>query len=558
MDEINKIRGRISKLQSQRSEELEILRRMTSCRRRKHSFGKFDIFKGSVLRKYETKIRVLRERIDELQRGTGDEYERDKGMEEDDDLSPEFTSCDPRRDRDDDEEDHENEGGDDEESSFSEVTDGQPIGDDDDDDSDDDDDDDYDDGANADGSDEDSEPEIVSVRNGERKRTIIEIESDSDDSSSFGKLDLDENQESADNNRTYDDDNYDDGGADDDERVAGIENDDVDGRDGATCGVVGGGEMPISGDGYFIPDRNFESEDGDEEVDNEEEDDDDGDIEEIERYHASNIERSRLSMAVQGFRCPPSAQNSSNDDGRVGRALDNATSWEPFDPDSVEHRGRTYRRNHCYVMETDAVTRIVGIKRFPSKDTAECILIERFEDTFIGTEDDGSDWVAPDYLKGTYVQVFKCIENRNLTELVREAENVRVIPKLIYERQTPGDWHRFGYFYDRVNIRQKGGSKRSGIRMLEVFAGAGGSLLGYKNEGFDSVMAIENDGDAGETLTKNNPDLNVYDKGCVRKFVDDYETLKCALGRIDHVSSMFLIPLRSLRCVAKRLWYLSS
>lgn len=87
------------------------------------------------------------------------------------------------------------------------------------------------------------------------------------------------------------------------------------------------------------------------------------------------------------------------------------------------------------------------------------------------------------------------------------------------------------------------------MRALEVFAGAGGSLLGYKNAGFRSVMAVENDGDAVRTLMLNNPDLNVYE-GCVRKFIRDYETLKCALGRIDHVSSIyfgFRID-RALRC----------
>jgi hypothetical protein len=182
----------------------------------------------------------------------------------------------------------------------------------------------------------------------------------------------------------------------------------------------------------------------------------------------------------------------------------------------------------------------VGIRCFPSKDTAECILIERFEDTFLGIEDDGSGWVAPDYFKGTYLQVHKSINNLNLRELVGESDDVTVMPKLIYEAQTPGNWSTFGYFYDKVEIMQRRGKKRPGMRMLEVFAGAGGSLLGYKNEGFDSVMAIENDGDAVKTLKLNNPGLKVCE-GCVRKFVDDYETLKCALGRIDHVSSMFRI-----------------
>lgn len=103
-------------------------------------------------------------------------------------------------------------------------------------------------------------------------------------------------------------------------------------------------------------------------------------------------------------------------------------------------------------------------------------------------------------------------------------------------------------------MRGRGGGRRD-MRALEVFAGAGGSLLGYRNAGFRSVMAVENDGDAVRTLMLNNPDLNVYE-GCVRKFIRDYETLKCALGRIDHVSSIiFRIPHRS--CFALRRGHLT-
>ena len=39
---------------------------------------------------------------------------------------------------------------------------------------------------------------------------------------------------------------------------------------------------------------------------------------------------------------------------------------------------------------------------------------------------------------------------------------------------------------------------------MECFAGAGGSLIGYHEEGFKTVMAVEIDGDAVETLKANN------------------------------------------------------
>jgi DNA (cytosine-5)-methyltransferase 1 len=59
-------------------------------------------------------------------------------------------------------------------------------------------------------------------------------------------------------------------------------------------------------------------------------------------------------------------------------------------------------------------------------------------------------------------------------------------------------------------------------------------LHSYHNNGFDTVMAVENDPDAVRTLKENNPWVKVYD-GCIKKFLHDYDTLACALGRIDHI-----------------------
>lgn len=198
---------------------------------------------------------------------------------------------------------------------------------------------------------------------------------------------------------------------------------------------------------------------------------------------------------------------------------------------TVEFCGKTYHKNHCYVlMDMDAV---VGIQHFLTNDTAQCILIVRFDDTILGIEDEGSEYKA-DYMIGKHVQVNNRIKSISLSRIEREADDITCMPRLIYQDQTPGNWYTFGYFYDRAELVQRRGKKRHDIRSLEVFAGAGGSTLGYKNNGFDTVMAVENDSDAVATLKLNNPEIHVYN-GCIRKFMDDYETLKCALGRIDHV-----------------------
>lgn len=74
------------------------------------------------------------------------------------------------------------------------------------------------------------------------------------------------------------------------------------------------------------------------------------------------------------------------------------------------------------------------------------------------------------------------------------------------------------------------------MRSLELFAGAGGSLIGYHDEGFETAMAVEIDEDAAHTLRANNPEVKVF-QGCVRNFLEelDSDTTIIALGRIDHI-----------------------
>jgi len=49
----------------------------------------------------------------------------------------------------------------------------------------------------------------------------------------------------------------------------------------------------------------------------------------------------------------------------------------------------------------------------------------------------------------------------------------------------------------------------SDLRCLEICAGAGGQSLGLEQAGFSHVAAVEIDGDACETLTRNRPEWNV-------------------------------------------------
>ena len=274
--------------------------------------------------------------------------------------------------------------------------------------------------------------------------------------------------------------------------------------------------------------------DSDEEED-EDEDDNNG---EIERYHISKIKQSKLTMATQGFRCQAMSNGSTDTD--TDTADDNATGSNkakhgtsledhtPFDPSSIEYENKIFHTNHCYTLkEGDA---IVGIKHFTSKDTAHCVLIVRFEDTLLGTEDEGLEYKA-DYLVGSYVQVYNCNENINLSKLGNESDEVDSIPRLIYQPQTHGDWYTFGYFYDRNELMSRRIKRRVGsVRSLECFVGAGGSLQGYKNVGFETICAIDNDHDAVATLKLNHPKLNTFEGD-----IEDFKEHVGVIGSIDHI-----------------------
>ena len=288
---------------------------------------------------------------------------------------------------------------------------------------------------------------------------------------------------------------------------------------------------------WFQPDYNHSDE---EEVDDDD-DDSDGGIEEIKHYHVSKIKQSKLAMVAQGFQCQATNKqsiNDANDEESVDANRSSSTretDHTPFDPSSVEYRGKNFQQNRCYVLKLRDGDAIVGIKYFVSEDTAHCILVAPFGDTFLGTEETEVDYTA-DYLMNEYVQVYNFSADLSLSKLVRESEDVELIPRLIYQSRTKGDWNTFGYFINPKLMRRKGKRRTASITSLEGFVGAGGSLQGYENNGFDTVIAIDNDSDAIATLKLNNPKVKVYE-GDIKQFMKDYVDcqLKCVLGKIDHI-----------------------
>jgi len=195
-----------------------------------------------------------------------------------------------------------------------------------------------------------------------------------------------------------------------------------------------------------------------------EEEDEDTVIEETEQFYKSKINQSKLQMVVQGFQLQK--ENQSRDRGMNACAKDSGNRVV-FDPAVVDFEGNSFHKNKCYVLKGKDT--IVGIQRFISTDTALCVLVIGFEHTILGE-------AGADLMKDEYVQVFKCVKEVSLSDLDEESDTVDQIPRLIYQAQTPGKWHSFGYFYDRNKVNRL--RSRKSIRSLELFAGAGGSLQG--------------------------------------------------------------------------------
>ena len=181
-----------------------------------------------------------------------------------------------------------------------------------------------------------------------RERLVIEIDLESDE-------DLGQNKLSHEHGKG---DNY-------------ISNKDVNGEDEVVA--EGGGHNVI--DHGLLASEDFMSDHDD--ISSDEEDDED--IEELEKVHVSQIKQSKLTMAAQGFR----SQLNSGSKEQIADTRACQTNRPPFDPLFVVYRGKTFRKNHCYILRgVNAI--IMGIQCFVSSNSAKCIMIARFEDTFLG------------------------------------------------------------------------------------------------------------------------------------------------------------------------------
>lgn len=210
----------------------------------------------------------------------------------------------------------------------------------------------------------------------------------------------------------------------------------------------------------------------------------------------------------------------------------------------VIFNGRKFVKGGCYYFTTGSGRNVpVGIKSFKSEVEVNCVMMLHISKTFLGSGLYADEFEA--YCKENNANLFvqvKGTEELFLSELGQECEDPdpMEIPSLIYEPQTPGSMQSFGYVREndrsnRVLIN------RGQMRLLEGFSGAGGMHLGYHDEGYTTVRAVELSAAAVKTFKHNCPEVPTYE-GDILEFIQKFESneeYRTSMGRVDaiHVSS---------------------
>lgn len=219
--------------------------------------------------------------------------------------------------------------------------------------------------------------------------------------------------------------------------------------------------------------------------------------------------------------------------------------------DFVDFKGKRLYKRKCYHFvdaeakdDEDSAPIIVGIRQILRNRKTKrirfvCVKVVPITQTFLGHGDNGDFQAAVSkHYHSRFVQV-KGERSLKAAELGPASSDPPDMPHLIYEPQTARRKQMLAYVrdnegYNIVRVR------RPELRLIEGFAGAGGMHLGYEEEGFTTVQAIEYNDAAVTTFKHNNPGVPVY-HGDIQEFIrqmedDDFRT---NMGRIDviHTSS---------------------
>jgi DNA (cytosine-5)-methyltransferase 1 len=250
-----------------------------------------------------------------------------------------------------------------------------------------------------------------------------------------------------------------------------------------------------------------------------------------EELEFQKLRKSKLMIAIQGFRSKRSTRRDADEETSVVRPTE--TEDAKSSPESVDFNGRKFRKGECYDYSESTnrcqINAIVGILEFLPGDQVKCVLIVHFEETILGKED-GDDGFKADYIPATHVQVDENVPPLSLANFDQKSRDVKTIPSLVYEPQdsTSRNWRKFGYFQDKRTTKRCG--RREDFRVLDLFAGCGGMHLGYKYAGLTTVKAVDNNKWAIDTLTSN-CSVPVF-QGDVPEYLRYLEKHPTALGRV--------------------------
>jgi hypothetical protein len=219
----------------------------------------------------------------------------------------------------------------------------------------------------------------------------------------------------------------------------------------------------------------------------------------------------------------------------------------------VESQGRRYKKRQCYYTKSaKGSSVVVGIRSFVSESEAYCVRVVHTRETFLGITKTREEACIPnEHFPSEYVQLKRqeliCLSKLGKQVVVTDNKDSppESLPDWIYEPLIGRSRRPFGYTRDRSNMPSnvtRTRRPRKEFRVLEGFTGAGGMHLGFKEEGFQTAMAVEMDDDAVATFKLNNPNTPVY-HGDINEFTkkmkDDEEYSKSVVGKTEviHTSS---------------------
>jgi site-specific DNA-cytosine methylase len=238
--------------------------------------------------------------------------------------------------------------------------------------------------------------------------------------------------------------------------------------------------------------------------------------EEEDQAAMARLRDSALYLMMQGFEHSPRMSAGVDERERDDNALEIKESYDGVD-------GLKLRVGNCYnyQRQEDGSQFVLGIISFRASRNeimAKCCLVVPYSVTFFGEY--GVENLFPGGV-GDFFQIRKDLGLFPLSSFSGVCNDPATIPKLIYEPQTLASRHTFGYVYDNNGNNRVG--RRNEMRFVELCCGAGGMHQGYKDAGFKTAMAVDNDDDAMDTFEANNPNVQVS-RGDVKAFPEEYET----------------------------------